>query len=201
MYSEMEKCMNKNSEIEKTEAAIEAILFTIGNSVEIGKIATAIDHDEDTTRKIIHNMMDRYSEQHRGIKIVELDNAFQMCTNPEYYEQLIKVASQPKKQVLTDVLLETLSIIAYKQPITRIEIEKIRGVKCDHAVNKLVEYNLVMEVGRLDAPGRPILFGTSEEFLRQFGISSLEDLPIINKAKEEEFKLEAEEEAQLKLDI
>ena len=193
--------MNKNSEIEKTEAAIEAILFTMGNSVEIGKIATAIDHDEDTTRKIIHNMMDRYSEQHRGIKIVELDNAFQMCTNPEYYEQLIKVASQPKKQVLTDVLLETLSIIAYKQPITRIEIEKIRGVKCDHAVNKLVEYNLVMEVGRLDAPGRPILFGTSEEFLRQFGISSLEDLPIINKAKEEEFKIEAEEEAQLKLDI
>lgn len=201
MYSEMEKCMNKNSEIEKTESAIEAILFTMGNSVEIGKIAMAIDHDEDTTRKIIHNMMDRYSEQHRGIKIVELDNAFQMCTNPEYYEQLIKVASQPKKQVLTDVLLETLSIIAYKQPITRIEIEKIRGVKCDHAVNKLVEYNLVMEVGRLDAPGRPILFGTSEEFLRQFGISSLEDLPIINKAKEEEFKLEAEEEAQLKLDI
>ena len=201
MYSEMEKCMNKNSEIEKTESAIEAILFTMGNSVEIGKIATAIDHDEDTTRKIIHNMMDRYSEQHRGIKIVELDNAFQMCTNPEYYEQLIKVASQPKKQVLTDVLLETLSIIAYKQPITRIEIEKIRGVKCDHAVNKLVEYNLVMEVGRLDAPGRPILFGTSEEFLRQFGISSLEDLPIINKAKEEEFKLEAEEEVQLKLDI
>ncbi len=201
MYSEMEKCMNKNSEIEKTESAIEAILFTMGNSVEIGKIATAIDHDEDTTRKIIHNMMDRYSEQHRGIKIVELDNAFQMCTNPEYYEQLIKVASQPKKQILTDVLLETLSIIAYKQPITRIEIEKIRGVKCDHAVNKLVEYNLVMEVGRLDAPGRPILFGTSEEFLRQFGISSLEDLPIINKAKEEEFKLEAEEEAQLKLDI
>ena len=193
--------MNKNSEIEKTESAIEAILFTMGNSVEIGKIAMAIDHDEDTTRKIIHNMMDRYSEQHRGIKIVELDNAFQMCTNPEYYEQLIKVASQPKKQVLTDVLLETLSIIAYKQPITRIEIEKIRGVKCDHAVNKLVEYNLVMEVGRLDAPGRPILFGTSEEFLRQFGISSLEDLPIINKAKEEEFKLEAEEEAQLKLDI
>lgn len=193
--------MKANSEIEMMESAIEAILFTMGSSVELGKISTAIGHDDETTKKIIHNMMDKYAEQHRGIKIVELDNAFQMCTNPEYYEQLIKVASQPKKQVLTDVLLETLSIIAYKQPITRIEIEKIRGVKCDHAVNKLVEYNLVMEVGRLDAPGRPILFGTSEEFLRQFGISSLEDLPIINKAKEEEFKLEAEEEAQLKLDI
>ncbi|MBD5136226.1 MAG: SMC-Scp complex subunit ScpB [Lachnospiraceae bacterium] len=193
--------MNRNSEIERTEAAIEAILFTMGNSVELSKIAGAIEHDEETTKKIIHNMMDRYSQNHRGIKIVELEGAFQMCTNQEYYEQLIKVASQPKKHILTDVLLETLSIIAYKQPVTKIEIEKIRGVKCDHAVNKLVDYNLVTEVGRLDAPGRPILFGTSEEFLRQFGIRSLDDLPIINKEKEEEFKIEAEEEAQLKLDV
>lgn len=193
--------MGKNSEIEKIEAEIEAILFAMGESVELSKIAQAIEHDEETTKKMIHNMMDEYSKQHRGIKIVELEDAFQMCTNPEYYEQLIKVASQPKKHILTDVLLETLSIIAYKQPVTKTEIEKIRGVKCDHAVNKLVEYNLVMEVGRLDAPGRPILFGTSEEFLRQFGIRSLEDLPIINKEKEEEFKLEAEEEAQLKLDV
>lgn len=193
--------MNRNGEIEKIESEIEAILFTMGNSVELSKISKAIEHDEDTTKKIIHNMMDKYADNHRGIKIVELDDSFQMCTNPEYYEQLIKVASQPKKHVLTDVLLETLSIIAYKQPVTKIDIEKIRGVKCDHAVNKLVEYNLVTEVGRLDAPGRPILFGTSEEFLRQFGIRSLEDLPVINKEKEEEFKIEAEEEAQLKLDV
>lgn len=193
--------MNRNGEIEKIESEIEAILFTMGNSVELSKISKAIEHDEDTTKKIIHNMMDKYADNHRGIKIVELDDYFQMCTNPEYYEQLIKVASQPKKHVLTDVLLETLSIIAYKQPVTKIDIEKIRGVKCDHAVNKLVEYNLVTEVGRLDAPGRPILFGTSEEFLRQFGIRSLEDLPVINKEKEEEFKIEAEEEAQLKLDV
>lgn len=193
--------MSRNKEIEKTESEIEAILFTMGNSVALHKIAGAVGHDEDTTRKIIHHMMDRYAQKHRGIKIVELDGSYQMCTNPEYYEQLIKIASQPKKHVLTDVLLETLSIIAYKQPVTKLDIEKIRGVKCDHAVNKLVEYNLVMEVGRLEAPGRPILFGTSEEFLRQFGIRSLEDLPVINREKEEEFKLEAEQEAQLKLDV
>lgn len=193
--------MNNSNEIDKAECAIEAILFTMGKSVELKKIAKAVEHDEETTRKIIHNLMDKYNDDHRGIQIVELDESYQMCTRQEYYEQLINIAMQPKKQVLTDVLLETLSIIAYKQPVTKSQIEKIRGVKCDHAVNKLVEYELVAEVGRLDAPGRPILFGTSEEFLRQFGIKSLEDLPVINKDKEEEFKLEAEEEIQLKLDI
>ncbi len=188
-------------EIHKLEAIIEAILFTMGDSVEVEKIAVAIEHDVATTRKIIHNMMDRYEEEDRGIKIIELEDSFQMCTKAEMYDYLIKVASQPKKQVLTDVLLETLSIIAYKQPITRAEIEKIRGVKCDHAVNKLIEYNLVMEVGRMDAPGRPLLFGTTEEFLRKFGVQSIEDLPTINSDKVEDFKAEAEAEVQLKLDI
>lgn len=183
------------------EAIIEAILFTMGDSVEIEKIANAIGHDVDTTKKIIHNMMDKYENEERGIKICELENSYQLCTKQEMYEYLIKVAIQPKKNVLTDVLLETLSIIAYKQPVTRGEIEKIRGVKCDHAVNKLVEYNLVVEVGRLDAPGRPLLFGTTEDFLRQFGISSLADLPTLNAEKQEEFKVEAEEEVQIKLNV
>ena len=97
---------------------------------------------------------------------------FSCSTKQEYYEYLVEIALQPKKAVLTDVMLETLSIIAYKQPVTKQEIEKIRGVKCDHAINKLVEYNLVQELGRLDAPGRPILFGTTEEFLRNFGVQS-----------------------------
>ena len=188
-------------DIQKTEAAIEAVLFTMGDSVELEKIAYAIGHDNETTKKIIHNMMDRYESEDRGVMICELEDSYQMCTKKDMYEYLIKVASQPKKHVLTDVLLETLSIIAYKQPITRAEIENIRGVKCDHAVNKLVEYELVCEVGRLDAPGRPILFGTTEEFLRRFGVTSVEDLPELNAEKEEEFKEEAEEEAQLKLNI
>ncbi|WFR60038.1 SMC-Scp complex subunit ScpB [Anaerocolumna sp. AGMB13025] len=188
-------------EIKKLEAAIEAILFTMGEAVELERIAAAVEHDMDTTRKIIHNMMDQYEEENRGINIIELDGAFQLCTKAELYEAIIKIAHVPKKHVLTEVLLETLSIIAYKQPITKIEIEAIRGVKSDHAVNKLIEYNLVCEVGRMDAPGRPILFGTTEDFLRSFGIQSLEDLPVVNPEKIEDFKLEAEEEIQLKLDI
>ena len=104
---------------------------------------------------------------------------------------------RPKKHSLTDAALETLSIIAYKQPVTRAEIEKIRGVNSDHAVNRLVEYNLVCEAGHLDAPGRPILFATTEEFLRTFGVRSTEELPALDPEKMEEFKIEAEEEVEL----
>jgi len=188
-------------ELKRLEAAIEAILFTMGNSVELSRIALAIGHDEETVRKIIHNMMDRYHEEDRGIQIIELEDSFQMCTKKEMYEYLIRIAATPRKQVLTDVLLETLSIVAYKQPVTKLDIEKIRGVKSDHAVNKLVEYNLICEAGRLDAPGRPILFATTEEFLRCFGVSSLEELPLVKQDKLEEFKQEAEEEAQLTLEV
>ena len=188
-------------EISRLEGIIEAILFTMGDSVELSKIASAIGHDEETTRKVIHNMMDKYETDDRGIHIIELEDSFQMCTKPQMYEYLIKVAKQPRRYVLTDVQLETLSIIAYRQPVTKLEIEKIRGVKSDHAVNKLVEYDLVCEVGRLDAPGKPILFGTTEEFLRRFSIHSLEDLPGLNPEQIENFKHEAGEEAQLKLDV
>ena len=188
-------------EIEKLQAAVEAILFTMGDSVELGKIAAAIEHDEETTRKIIHSLMDRCEEEDRGVRIIELENSFQMCTKEEYYDYLVAMALQPKKAVLSDVMLETLSIIAYKQPVTKLEIEKIRGVKSDHAVNKLVEFGLVREVGRLDAPGRPILFGTTEEFLRNFGVQGLDDLPEIDPVQMEDFKAEAEEEIQLQLDV
>ena len=188
-------------EIEKLQGAIEAILFTMGESVELSRIAAAIDHDEKTTKKLIYNMMDRYEEESRGVRIIELDQSFQMCTKKDYYEYLIRIAKQPKRYVLTDVLLETLSIVAYKQPVTRLEIEKIRGVKSDHAVNKLVEYGLIEEVGRMDAPGRPILFGTTEEFLRRFSVQSLDELPTVNPEQMEHFKEEAEDEAQLKMDI
>ena len=175
-------------EIKKLEAAIEAILFTMGESVELSQIADAIQQDKETTRKIIQNMM-------------ELEQSYQLCSKKEYYECLIRLAMHPKKPALTDVMLETLSIIAYKQPVTKAEIEKIRGVKCDHAINKLVEYELVRELGRLDAPGRPILFGTTEEFLRCFGVQGLEELPSVDPVRLEDFKAEAEEEIQLKLDI
>ena len=188
-------------EIKKLQGVIEAILFTMGESVELERIAAAIEHDEETTRKLINGLMDQYAEEGRGIRIIELDRSYQMCTKKEMYEYLIRIAKQPKRYVLTDVLLETLSIIAYKQPVTKLEIEKIRGVKSDHAVNKLVEYGLVEEVGCLDAPGRPLLFGTTEEFLRRFSVQSLDELPTLDPVRMEQFKEEAEDEAQLKLDI
>lgn len=188
-------------EMDKLQAAVEAILFTMGESVEVAKIASAIGHDEKTTQKLIRGMMDRYDKEDRGIRIIELEDSFQLCTKKEMYEYLIRVAKQPRRYTLTEVLLETLSIVAYKQPVTRLEIEKIRGVKSDHAVNKLVEYGLVQEVGRLDAPGRPLLFGTTEEFLRHFGVQSLEELPSLNPVQMEDFKAEAEEEIQMKLEV
>ena len=180
--------------IEKTEAAIEAILFTMGESVEAEKIAVAIEHDVDTTVKIIHNMMDKYENEDRGIKIIELEGSFQLCTKEEYYDNLIRICSQPRRYTLTDAALETLSIIAYKQPVTKIEIEKIRGVNSDRSVNKLVELELVKEVGRLDAPGRPMLFGTTEEFLRTFGVGSIDEPPVISEDMVEQYKEEAEYE-------
>lgn len=185
----------------KYEAIIEAILFTMGESVELEKIAGVLELDKKETKQIIDRMMEHYGDDSIGVRIIELNGAYQMCTKSEMYEYLIKIAKQPKRHVLTDVLLETLSIIAYKQPITRAEIEKIRGVSCDHAVNKLVEYNLVCELGRLDAPGRPLLFGTTEEFLRSFGVQSIDELPVLNPVQVEEFKQEAEAEMHMKLDI
>ena len=185
--------------IKQLQGIIEAILFAMGDSVEVSKIAAAIEQDVPTTKKII--LMKKYESKNRGIRIIELEDSFQLATKPEMYEYLIRIAKQPKRYVLTDVMLETLSIIAYKQPVTRLEIEKIRGVKSDHAVNKLIEYNLVCEVGRLDAPGRPLLFGTTEEFLRRFSVTSLDELPGIDAEKMETFKEEAEDEVQLKLDI
>ena len=183
-------------EIKRIEGEIEAILFAMGEAVELNRIAKAIQQDVTTTENIIRNMMIHYQEEDRGIQIIELENSFQLCTKKEYYDSLIRIAAQPKKPTLTDVMLETLSIIAYKQPVTKAEIEKIRGVKCDHAINKLMDYDLVRELGRLDAPGRPILLGTTEEFLRCFGVQGLDELPEM-----EDFKAEAEEEIQLKLDV
>lgn len=188
-------------ERQKAKSVLEAILFTMGDSVEVERLADVIEEDIQTTKEILEEMADEYRKKDRGIELTTLDNAVQLCTKGELYEYLIKIAKTPKKYVLTDTLLETLSIIAYKQPVTRLEIEKVRGVSCDHAVNRLIEFDLIAEVGRLDAPGRPLLFGTTEQFLRSFGVKSIDDLPEINPVQLEEFKLQAESEVQLQLDI
>lgn len=181
-------------EKEQIEAAFEAILFTMGQSVEVKVLATAVNLEEEKALEILRGMMERYEAKDRGIKLLELEGCFQLCTKKEYYENLIRVAKEPKRHVLSEVVLETLAIIAYKQPVTKAEIEKIRGVSSDHAVNRLIEYGLVCEAGRLNAPGRPILFATTEEFLRKFGVGRLSELPSLDIAKVEEMKAEAEDE-------
>ena len=183
------------------ESIIEGILFTFGEAVEPSRIAKALEVETKDVVKALEHMKETWAEEGRGVQLTELDGSYQMCTKPELYEYLIRMAKQPRKQVLTDVLLETLSIIAYKQPITKSEIEKIRGVSSDQAVSKLEEESLVTELGRLDAPGRPMLFGTTEEFLRTFGVQGIEELPSVDPVKLADFKAEAEEEIQLKLDV
>lgn len=190
-----------NMERQKAEAVMEAVLFTMGESVEIARLAETIEESVKDTKAILAGMKERYEQEDRGITLIELEESVQLCTKPEMYEYLIKIAKTPKKYVLTDTLMETLSIIAYKQPVTRLEIERIRGVSCDHAINRLLDFNLITEVGRLDAPGRPLLFGTTEEFLRSFGVKSLDELPELNAVQIEEFKQQAEAEVQLQLDI
>lgn len=193
--------LEKKMDRERQEAVIEAVLFTMGESVEISKLAELIEESKANTKKIVYEMKEKLQQSNRGIDIVELEDSFQMCTKTDMYEYLIKIAKSPRKYVLTDSVLETLSIIAYKQPVTRADVEKVRGVNCDHAINRLIEFNLVTELGRMDAPGRPLLFGTTEEFLRRFGIHSLEALPEMNPMQVEEFKQQALQEVELQLGV
>lgn len=198
---EEKKQTRKEKQLEKhLEAVVEAVLFTMGKSVELRQLVIATGQSEEETRQAVERLKARYDKEERGMEIIELEDSYQMCTRTGFYENLIRVAASPKKQVLSEVVLETLSIIAYKQPVTKMEIEKIRGVKSDHAVNRLVEYNLVQEVGRLDAPGHPALFATTEEFLRRFGIGSTENLPDMDPVREEEIRVEVEEEMKVRFD-
>ena len=179
--------------IQELESVIEAILFASGEVVSVKNIAYATEQDENTVKTVISNLADKYTYENRGIRIIQVGDGFQMCTGAEHFDYIKKLYQAPVRKVLSTTLLETLAIIAYKQPVTKGQIEDIRGVSADHAVNRLVEYNLVEEVGRLDAPGKPILFGTTDEFLRYFGFSSIENLPV-TATDLEQLRIEAEAE-------
>ena len=135
----------------KKEAALEAILFAMGDSVELKKLADAVGETPERTQELLERMRERWDKEGRGVTLISLEGAWQMCTRAEYYDCLIRIAKAPHKYALSDTLMETLSIVAYKQPVTRLDVEKIRGVNCDHAINKLVEYGLVEEIGSRDA--------------------------------------------------
>ena len=186
---------------EELMAALEAILFAMGDAVEISAIARALEVRESRIRDVASELERKYEAPGSGLMIRRLDTALQMATRPEQYASLIRITKAPKKLTLSEAVIETLSIVAYRQPITKAEIEDIRGVSCEYAVNRLLEYDLICELGRKDAPGRPILFGTTEQFLRSFGLGSLSELPGIEPAQEEELRGEAESEIDNRLGI
>ena len=179
-------------ENKKLCAQIEAILFSMGGPVEASQIAEVLGCSELEINIAVRQLMGSYESADRGVMLLELEDSYQLVAKPEFYEELITMTKHPKKPVLTDTVMETLSIIAYRQPVTKGDVEKIRGVSSDFAVNKLVEYGLVKEVGRLNAPGRPILFGTTDEFLRRFGYTAVSEMPQLDPGVEEDFKAEVE---------
>lgn len=179
--------------IQELKSVVEAILFAAGEVVSVKNIAFATDQDEETIFNVVTNLADTYETEDRGIRIIQVGDGFQMCTNGRYFDYIKKLYQAPVRKTLSTTILETLAIIAYKQPVTKGQIEDIRGVSADHAVNRLVEYGLVEEQGRLDAPGKPILFGTTDEFLRYFGFKTLDNLPV-SVADLEQLRLEAEAE-------
>lgn len=185
-----------NNGAHNAESVIEALLFTMGRSVKVKDLAAVLGISEEETIRHARSLQKAYQEVGSGLRIVELEDAYQMCAAPEMYDYINALTQQPQRPVLTNVMLETLAIIAYKQPVTRSEIEQIRGVNCSHAVNRLLEYGLITEAGRLQAPGRPILLATTEEFLRAFGVSSAEDLPDIMPEDMDMLRTEAEAEMQ-----
>ncbi len=164
-------------EVNKIESIIESVLFAAGDAVEIEKLCDILDVDTKNLNLIVDSLAEKYEKEKRGIMIIRLEDSFQMCTRPDYKEYISRLMEPKKGQNLSNAALEVLSVIAYRQPVTKSYIENIRGVSSDYVVSRLVERGLVEEVGRLDAPGRPMLFSTTEEFLRCFNLESLKSLP------------------------
>ena len=173
-------------EIDKIKSIIEAILFSAGRVVETKEIMAILELSNEDVDSIMQNIKNEFEEQNRGIEIIKVENGYQMCSKKEYYDYIYPIFDNRAKPSLSAAALETLSIIAYNSKITRAEIEQIRGVNSDGTIYKLLEYNLIEEVGRLEAPGRPTIYATTKEFLRMFGISSLEELPELPRYKIDE---------------
>lgn len=163
-----------NSEL---KSIIEGLLFTWGDPLELKDIAGVLDIKEKEAEILIKELMDELDYNRRGLRIIRFNNSYQVGTRPEHHEWIGKLNLSKNKRNLSNAALETLSIIAYRQPIIKSDIEIIRGVRCDRAIETLIERNLVIDVGRRDTPGRPILYGTTEEFLKHFGLESIDDLP------------------------
>ncbi len=189
--------MNKD----KIPYAIEGILFAAGEPVKAAKLAAVLEIEIDAVTEAIRLLKYDYDTNQRGFTIIDIDEGYQICSRPEYYNYIQVILGEQRRQALSNAAMEALAIIAYKQPITRGQIEYIRGVNSDGAVNRLVERGLIEESGRLEAPGRPILYKTTQTFLRCFGLSTPQDLPELDLSKlspeYEQLALKMEEDAEI----
>jgi len=184
------------------EAATEALLFAAGEAVPLGELARALAIEQAGAKLIVDELARKLKDGGRGIELIEVDGAYQLRTSYQYYDYVKVLLQSPPKKALTQSLLETLAIIAYRQPLTRAQIEEIRGVDASHAVNRLMEYGLVGEKGRSDQPGRPILFGTTDDFLKYYGFVSTDNLPILPEfVPEPDLEAQAENDGQISLEM
>ncbi|RDY24766.1 SMC-Scp complex subunit ScpB [Romboutsia maritimum] len=175
---------------EEIKYIIESVMFAYGEPISIKEL-NYIVNEELSSKEIefmLNSLIDEYKDNNRGIQIIKLENKYQMCTNKDYADYIKKVLEPKKKKTLSQATLETLTIIAYKQPITKVEIENIRGVKCDKVLQTLLENDLIIEAGRLNKIGKPIIYRTTDEFLKLLNIEKLEYLPPIEKYQDIEVK-------------
>lgn len=163
--------------------AVEGILFAAGEPVKAAQLAMALDVEIKEINEAVDELKNEYNSSKRGFAIIDIDDGYQICSRPEYYTYIQLILGEQRRQALSNAAMETLAIIAYKQPVTKSSVEYIRGINSDGAVNRLVERGLVEEKGRLNAPGRPILYGTTVNFLRCFGLENLSGLPEIDLSK------------------
>lgn len=182
-------------ELKELEGAIEGILFAAGDPVPVDRICFVLEQDKETVESVCQRLADQYSYDRRGIRLVKLENSWQMCSAPEYADYIRKTLESRKPAKLSQPALEVLSIIAYFQPVTRAYIEQVRGVDSSYTVGLLLERELICEAGRLSVPGRPMQFRTTKNFLRAFGLSSLDDLPELPSSTQEGVQMTLELES------
>ncbi|MGL5151550.1 MAG: SMC-Scp complex subunit ScpB [Clostridium sp.] len=181
---------NELSRKKPLKSALEAMLFVSGEPLSLRDLALNLEITPKFCEEILKEMMEDYEIEERGIKLISINGEYQLVTKAVHSDVIQRLLKKNKRQTLSQASLESLAIVAYKQPITRIDIDEIRGVKSESAITRLIEKELIKEVGRLEVPGRPILYGTTEEFLRQFGLDDLKELPTLDLFNSEEIEPE-----------
>lgn len=175
------------------QARLEAVLFAAGEPIEVSKLSECLEIDEETLKEVTEHLSAQLEERNSGLCILRLDSKYQLCTKTKYADSVRRVLEIRKNTPLSNAAFEVLAIVAYNQPVTKSFVEQIRGVDCSGVMASLCQKNLIEEKGRLDLPGRPLLYGTTHEFLKCFCISSLEELPSLPENEEAETQMSMEE--------